>query len=407
MNRNSIVAGIGIIVFLSAVGGSLAFIKQKQDEHAAANKQTGVMPETVDATHVREITWTPLLDLVGTVLAHRSITVSNELAGVITTLGFESGAIVEKDAVLATLDDSTDRADLAAAESAVRVARAAVTVADSRQRLAQAEFRRIAEAVKLKAYADVDLERAQAELDRSAADRDRLLAEVDQMAARVEQVKARLAKFVIRAPFRGRAGLRNVHEGQYLAEGAQIVMLQEVRETINVDFAIPQEYIARVEPGYTVMATGALLGDKPVPIRVESMDAAVNYDTRNIRIRSVVDNKNDHLRPGMFLKIRVPEREPSQYIVVPRTAVRRTSFSDIVYILEKDGPGYIAKQRYVKTGPTAGEDIIITEGVKVGDLVATNGSFKLREDAPVAPKIHDAPAGGNADAKPAAKPAAK
>jgi membrane fusion protein (multidrug efflux system) len=146
----------------------------------------------------------------------------------------------------------------------------------------------------------------------------------------VAQVEARLAKLTIAAPFRARAGMRLVHEGQYLAEGASVVSLQELTDTIYLDFAIPQEYAPRVKPGVAVMATGELLGADPVRIEVVAVDATVNNDTRNLRVRAVVDNRQGALVPGMFLQISVPVEEPKRFVMAPGTGIRRSSYADSV-----------------------------------------------------------------------------
>ena len=416
MNKATIITGIAVFALIGAAGGGLHYVKGIQNEKAEQDRKSQAFEpaSTVETTVARTVNYTPTADLVGTVLALRSVTISNELAGNIKTLGFASGTIVEEGAVLLTQDDETDRADLAAAESSVRVATANVAVADARLKLAETENRRTAEAVQLKARSDVDLDRTQAERDRAAADRDRLLAEVDQAKAKVTQVKTRLDKRTIRAPFRGRCGLRNIHEGQYLAEGASVVMIQEVSDTINIDFAIPQEYLPRVAPGMTVMATGELLGPAPVAIRVVAVDAAVNNDTRNVRIRSIVDNRDDHLRPGMSIQIRVPVDQPRPVVVVPATAVRRASYGDQVFVIVPGENGsFRAKQQFIKLGPTLEHDIIVSEGLKPGDEVAAAGSFKLRDGGLVMKAAKagtgQAPpkAGEKAGEKPADKPVEK
>jgi membrane fusion protein (multidrug efflux system) len=411
MKPATVLAGIGVFVVLGAVTGGLIYIRHNQDKKSEQNRQAAAVEpaSTVETVAARTIQYQPTADLVGTVLALRSVTIANELAGNIRKIEFVSGSIVEAGAVLLTQDDDTDRADLAAAESSVRVAEANVAVADARLKLANTEFHRISEAVKLRAMSDVDQDRAEAERDRAAADRDRLLAEIDQAKAKVAQVKTRLAKRVIRAPFRGRCGLRNIHEGQYLAEGASVVMFQEVSDTINIDFAIPQEYLPRVAPGTTVMATGALLGPDPVQIKVVAVDAAVNFDTRNVRIRSVVDNSGDRLRPGMFLQIRVPVEAPSPRTVVPSTAVRRAPYGDQVYkIVPAEQGTFRAKQAFVTLGETLGSDVIVVSGLEPGEEIAAAGSFKLRDQALVlkaAPKPAptDKAPGKPGDEKPAAK----
>lgn len=390
MKRSAVMAGVGIFAAILLVGGGLGLYKYKTIEAAAANAQHFEPAEAVQFAEARTVSWRPMADLVGTVVSLRSVRVSNEIGGRVTSVKFESGSIVEEGEVLLTLDDTTDRADLAAAEASVRVAQASVEVMDVRIALARTELERMT-GVAAGGVAALDLDRAKSELQRAETERQRLVAEVDQAKARAEQVRARLDKMVIRAPFKARAGLRHVHEGQYLAEGTEIVMLEEISDRIYLDFPIPQEYAPRAQPGLVVMATSDILGPEPVRIEVVAADAVVSNETRNLRVRAIVDNKEGRLRPGMFVQVRVPVEEPRDYVVVPATAVRRASYADYLFAIApsteaNDPPGtYRAKQRFVKLGPTVGDDVIILEGVTSGETVAATGSFKLRDNAKVMP----------------------
>lgn len=229
MRRVAAVAG-GVIVLgslVAAAGVAASRLRAGESPRAA-----GAAFEPIEAAQIvpaRELAWQPTADLMGTVVAMRSVVTRNELPGVVTFVGFQSGETVEAGQVLARLDETAERADLDAAAAAVRVAQANVAQVDAQIGLAEAELSRLTDAGP-RAVAEVDLDRARTRLETARADRGRWLAEVDQARARVAQVEARLAKLTIRAPFRARAGLRSVHEGQYLAEGTEIVALQEVTD---------------------------------------------------------------------------------------------------------------------------------------------------------------------------------
>lgn len=385
MKRSPLVAGAAVFLGVGAVAGGLTAYKV----HAlGADAGQGWEPAmAVQVVPAREVLWNPEADLVGTVLSLRSVELQTEVAGVVREVRFESGAIVEAGQVLLVLDDAVERADLAAAEASVRVAEASVSAADARLSLARAELRRVEEIAQAKVASEIDLDRARSELDGATAERARALAELEAARARVTQVQVQLAKRTLRAPFRARAGLRYVHEGQYLKDGVTVVALEEVSERIHLDFAIPQDYAPRVRKGVSVMAHAAVLGPDPVRIEVVALDAAVNTETRNLRVRAILDDPGGVLRPGMFVQLRVPVADPQPYIVVPATAVRRTSYADQVFVVVPGAaPGELrAKQRFVKLGPTVGEDVIVLEGVEAGEQVAATGSFKLRDGALVAP----------------------
>jgi membrane fusion protein (multidrug efflux system) len=394
MKKSPIIATVVLFTGLAAAGAGLAAFKYLSVRQAMADEDHGEPASAVKAVAAEMITWQPTADLVGTVIAARSIDVSNELPGSVRSIGFGSGAVVESGDVLISLDDSTMQADLSAAQAGVRVEEAGLEVARSREALAALELERLRSAADASAASRVELDRAESEFKQASAERERSAAQVELAAARVRQIQAQLEKMVIRAPFRGRAGLRNIHEGQFLAEGASIVSLEEVGDRIFLDFAIPQEYLAQVTSGTSVLAKGELLGPEPVRIEVVAVDASVNNATRNIRVRAVVENRDDRLRPGMFVQIEVPVGGPQHVLVVPSTAVRRTPYSDQVYVLvEGEQPGTRrAMQRMVRLGPAVGEQAVVREGLKPGELVAADGAFKLRDGALVAVAPESSPA---------------
>ncbi|HWB19688.1 MAG TPA: efflux RND transporter periplasmic adaptor subunit [Phycisphaerales bacterium] len=389
MRQPQKVIGIMLAVLALGVGGYFGIVSL----HARNADQTSAAAfEPTEATEIvaaREIEWQATADLVGTVVAMRSVVVRNELAGVVRYVGFESGTTVEPEQILLRQDDAMDRADLDAVKASVRVAEANVAEVDSEIKLAESELARMS-TVQSRAVAEVDLDRARTKLETAKTERARWEAEADQAKARVAQVEARLAKLTIQAPFRARVGLRTVHEGQYLAEGTEVAVLQELTDTIYLDFAVPQEYAPRVKPGTTVMATGELLGSEPVKITVAAVDATVNNDTRNIRVRAIVANPDNTLVPGMSIDVRVPIDTPVKLVAVPSTAIRRAAYGNSVFIITPD-PGsqtMRAHQKFVKLGPAMGDQVIVSDGLIAGDRVAAAGSFKLRDGV----KVMDQPA---------------
>lgn len=372
-------------VGLGLVATGLGLLKHRGLDPAAAGQAAWEPAEAVEVVAARELSWRPTAELVGTVLAVRSVRLQNELAGQVREVRFGSGATVESGQVLLTLDDALQRAELDASRASVLVAEAAVGAGEARLRLAESELRRLVEMARGVAT-ELELDRARAGRDGARADLARLQAEVALARARADLAAARLEKLTLRAPFRARVGIRSVHEGQYLPEGTTIVALEEVSEQVFLDFAIPQDYAARARPGLVIMADCPLLGREPLRIEVAAVDASVDFQTRNLRVRAVVADPQGRLLPGMFVPIRVPVDEPRAHVVVPGTAVRRTSWSDQVFVVAPDEQGALrAALRFVKLGPSLGEDVIVLEGLKAGEQVAATGSFKLRDKAKVQP----------------------
>lgn len=386
----NVTAGL-VLASILGVGAGLAVWKYASVKRAMAMPQPPEPAEAVGQASVSTVRWRATADLVGTVIARQWVNLSSEVAGTVESVGFDTGSVVEPGHELIRLESRSQNADLAAAEASVRSAEAMVKVMEARKRLAESNVRRIAMAVEAKASPEADLDRARADMDQASADIDAARASVEQYKARAEQIRADLDKRVIRAPFRARASIRNVHPGQYLAEGAAVVMLQGLDDRIFLDFAVPQEYLSQAKPGFQVKAISSQF-EEPLTLTVVGVDAQVNPDTRNVRIRSEVADPEGRLRPGMSVDVRVPLSEEREYLAVPTMAVRRSSSGDHVFVIAPAEPGAMrAKQRFIKLGATLGDQTIVLEGLAEGEVVATMGSFKLREGALV---MVGPPAGG-------------
>ncbi len=380
MDKKTIVAGVVILGTLAGVAGGLRYWKNRS---AGASQAHAFEPfETVQVVQASTAKWRQSADLSGTVIAMQSVMVANEVAGLVKEVNFTSGQIVEAGQVLLVLDSSTEQAELEAAEATVVAAEAGIRVVEANIRFAEANLKRITEALALKASTDTDIDQARASLDAQRATMDRSIAERNQAKARVMQIRTMIAKKTIKAPFKATAGLRSVHPGQYLMEGTNVVGLQMVSDRIYLDFALPQDQADRVKPGDVVMASAPAVSKDPLRIEVVAIDATADVNTRNVRIRSVVPNPDQRLRPGMFVDVNVAVDPLQDFTVVPATAVRRSSFGDHVFVIrpdEKDPQKARAHQQFITLGPAVGKETIVLSGLKPGDEIAAVGSFKLRE----------------------------
>jgi len=406
MKRGAVITAIVILGGLAAAGGGLAWWKYHSIQKAMAGGGGGGFEpaESVSVVEVQTKPWYPTAKLVGSVFAIQSIVLSNEIAGTVKEVRFESGAIAEPGQVLLTMDTVTEEADLAAAQANVKVAQANIEVAlaevrsmQSTIKLAESDARRMEQAVRGKAAsemaldkANADVEQAQAKLVQATSNVERSKSELEQSAARVLQLQALIEKKTLKAPFRARLGIRSVHPGQYLPEGTRLVELQGVSAQTYLDFAIPQDDAWRIKPGQVVPARSVALGEGLIPITVQAIDAAVDRSTRNVRVRSIVPNPGEKLRPGTFVDVEVPLGDMQNLIMVPAVAVRRASYGDHVFVViagdkPTDAQGALrVKQKFIKVGPTVGQDLVIESGLAVGDRIAASGAFKLRDGALIA-----------------------
>jgi membrane fusion protein, multidrug efflux system len=351
---------IGSLVLVGAVAGTgfgLAAWKKADIEKSMA--EAAMMPEPMEAILVqpaREIEHRRTTQAVGTVLALRSVTLRNELPGTVESVDLTPGKIVEAGTVLVALDVSVEEAELKAQQ-----AQAA---------LAEATLQRVESLATSSATSKKDLDQARAEHDVALA--------------QMERTKAMIARKVIRAPFRARIGLSDLHPGQYLIEGVELTTLQGVDQAAHVDFTVTQTVALGLKEGDVVEVVGA---DKETPVSatIIALDSLIDRNTRNANIRAKVADARKLPPPGASVQVRVPVGAARQVVAVPVSALRRGPEGDHVFVIAADPQGQSrASMRLVKSGPVMGDEVVIESGLKAGEAVAASGSFKLREGALVA-----------------------
>jgi len=344
-----------LVVAVLGVGGAVSALKllSAQDAQAAQADQpepTVVVADAVAAPHEHR-SWSTAI---GTVLAIRSVALRNEVPGTVDELRLVPGRIVEEGEVLVALDVSVERAELRALEARAELARTNL-----------ARFERMAAQ---QAASAIELDNARAERDITLAD--------------IARVQAIIERKTIRAPFRAQVGLADVHPGQFLDAGQLLTTLQGVDAAVHVDFSVSQSVAAALAPGDEIEVLIGQQGDAAVPARVAALDARVDPSTRNALVRARLEGAGAIVSPGSSVRVRVPVGAANQVVLVPASAVRRGPSGDHVFVLQTDGEGRArAHTRPVRVGPSLGRNVVVEEGLEVGERVAAAGSFKLLEGA--------------------------
>jgi membrane fusion protein, multidrug efflux system len=346
------IAPLLLLLAVLGIGIGLAAWKSKSFKraHAAATSQ----PEPMEAVSVAVATpreHRRTTTSIGTVLALRSISLQNELPGTVRQVALTPGQIVDQDTVLVALDVSVEEAELKALEAQAV--------------LAETTFKRMERLSQTRATAETDLDRARAE-------RDVALAQI----ARTKEI---IARKTIRAPFRARVGMADVHTGQYLEEGTQLTTLQGVDPAVHVDFTVAQQVAAGLREGDKVdvfTSTNA----SPVFAQIVAIDARVDPTTRNAMVRARIDAAANAPAPGASVRVRVPVGPVGTAISIPVSALRKGPGGDHVFVIAPDKDGKPrARMRPVQSGAMLGDEVLILTGVSAGEQVAASGSFKLRE----------------------------
>lgn len=360
-----------VILGLVVVIGGLVAIKGSQIGQlmgmGEAMKKAGPPPEVVSTALAEKQTWEDTLPAVASVVSAKGVAVANEAPGIVSRLHFESGDTVKKGEVLVELDTSVERAQLASLRA--------------RRELAELSMNRSKALVASGAV-------AQAQVDTDASQFKSLSADVSALSAQIERK-------VIRAPFSGKLGMRNVNVGQYLAPGTQVTTLESADATL-VEFSLPQRDLAKLQVG---MKVRVLQSDSPKPIAegtLSAIDPTIDPMSRNIKVRASLPDDAPALRPGMFLRVEVVLPQKAEVVAVPQTAIVHASYGDSVFVGEQkagpDGkPRKVAQQHFVKVGATRGDFVAVIDGLKAEQEVVTAGAFKLRNGIPLKVKNEGGP----------------
>jgi len=211
---------------------------------------------------------------------------------------------------------------------------------------------------------------------------DRAVTETDQARAAVAAREAMIEQKILRAPFSGRLGIRQVNPGQFLSPGTPIVSLQSL-DPIFFDFTLPQRELPRLAVGAELIARLDAFPDETFGGEITALEPRLNESTRTVRVQATFDNGDQRLRPGMFAHADLDLGDAEDRLVVPLTAVRSSTYGDSVFLIEGQDEDLKVIQRFVRTGVSRGDLIVIVDGLEEGDRVASSGLLKLQNETPV------------------------
>ena len=369
MTRKIVVA----IVLVLLIAGGLAGIKALQiNKLTEMSKTFAPPPESVAVSTVRRESWQGSLTAIGSITAVQGVTITPEIAGTISEISFESGAVVSKGDLLVRLDTSSEQAQLRAVEAQLDLARINLNREQSLR--------------KDNMVSQSDLDTAEATMKQTQANADAIRAIID--------------KKTIRAPFTGQLGIRQVNLGQYVDAGKPVVWLQTVTP-VYADFSLPQQELAQLTNGMVTRLQIDAYPGRAFEGTLTAINPSLDQITRSVSLRATFDNPNQALRPGMFARVEVLLPDHQDVLVVPATSVLRAPSGDSVFVVEPGGTdsksGLKVRQQLVRLGADRGDFVSVESGLKIGERVVSAGQFKLRtgmavvEQDAVAPKTAESP----------------
>jgi membrane fusion protein, multidrug efflux system len=341
-----------LALVLGGLYGFNRFREQAIATYFATNKPP---PAQISAARVKTEAVPRFVTGIGSVTAIHQVTINPEVGGRVTKIFFEPGMTVKAGDPLVQLNDAPDRADRANFEAQAHWAE---TTLQRSTELAKRQF---------EARETVDQKQNQ----------------LDQAKAGIAKTEALIDQKLIRAPFPGQLGTRQVEVGQYLTPGARIVTLTDL-SMLYVNFTLPSQMRSQISVGQRVNVTADAYPGRTFGADITTIEPQVSADTRTMTIQAMMKNPDNALLPGMFVNAAVVLPPQPEVMVLPETAVEYTLYGDSAYVIREDGKDAAghsilkAVRTPVKTGERIGGKVEILQGLEPGDRVIAAGQVKVQ-----------------------------
>ncbi len=325
------------LLFLSSCGDS------EPPQRSAWGGRQGAT--TVVTESVAEQSLIETIQAVGTARALHSVVLFPEAAGIVRAVHFAADQRVSEGEILLQLDSRDELLAVQLAEV----------------QLADAE--RLARRYEMVNREDANLPQSQIDAAIAAADTARIT---------LDQARVNLDRRTIKAPFDGVVGITEIDAGDRIDTGTQVTTLDD-RSQLLVNFAVPEVYVGKIQPGTAVDVRLWDGAERPFQGEVIAVDSRIDPTSRAFTARAAIDNSTDRYRPGMAFEISV-RAERGVFLAVPDVAVQWGADGAYIWV-EEDGKAARREVRLVKR--LAGE-ILIESDVRPGSRVVTEGVQAVR-----------------------------
>ena len=318
-----------------------------------AAKNNKKAPIHVIVAPVRIVEMSDRIEALGTARAIEAVNITSNVSEKIKEIHFEDGQLVKINDILVVLEESQEQANL----------EQFVALRGQRQ-LALKRLLRL-EKSQLVSKDELDLARL----------------EVQQAKANISAIQARINDRVIRAPFSGVVGLRQISVGALVEAGTLITTLDDTR-FIKLDFSVPAIFLTELKTGLKTQARAAALGDNVYLGEVKSVDSRVDPVTRSVQVRALLPNTDSRIIPGMLMQVDLL-RNTRQTLQIPEAALLPLAKKHFVMVrIKKNGIDSVEK-RVVKIGARVPGYVEIISGLYETEQVVTHGNSKLKPGAAI------------------------
>lgn len=315
------------------------------DAFDAAGSLPSSVKAVVEAARVEPEPFSEHVEIVGQLAAAESVVVRSEIAGVVLSASFEEGNDAQKGDVLFVLDAQEQEAELRLAEANL------VLAADV--------YERTKKLSKVKISAASELTQARAGVNAAQAT--------------VDLARVALARTLIRAPFDGSLGARQVSPGDRIDSDDPLVQIDAV-DRLQLQFSLPERAIALARKGLVVTARVSAYEEESFEARVYFVSPTLDPSSRRLALKAWVPNGERRLRPGMFARVMLDIEGRQDTLLVAESSIAYDSDGSYVWRVASDN---VIERAGVELGARRNGRVVVRSGLAAGDTVVTSGTHKV------------------------------
>ena len=316
-------------------------------------------PTPVFAAEARVDRFEDRIEALGTLRANESVTLTASVTEKVSALHFDDGDRVAQGDLLVEMTSTEEDAQLEEARALVKEA--------------ERQYRRVQSLA------------SQGTAAKSLLDERRR--EQETASARLSAIESRLSDRLIKAPFSGVLGLRNISVGALVEPGDLITTLDD-DSVMKLDLSVPNVYLSSLKPGLPMIARSRAYPEREFRGEVRSIDSRVDPVSRSVLVRVLLPNEERLLKPGMLMQVEL-RKDPRDVLVIPESALMPVGREQFVLVALPEGEGHKAERRPVKIGSRRPGEVEILDGLAVGELVITDGTLRARSGQPVGVRAID------------------
>ncbi len=330
-----------------------------------------------------------VLNASGYVTARRQATVSSKFTGKIMEVLIEEGMEVEKDQVLARLDDANVRTSYALAEAQLRASETSRKETQALLSEARAIFRRTKNLLDRELASEAEMDRARAGSEFLAAQLERKEADVRVAEKQLDVYRQQLEDTIIRAPFAGVVVAKNAQPGEMISPvsaggGFTRTGIGTIVDmsSLEIEIDVNEAYINRVKTGQKIVAMLDAYPDWSIPCHVIAIIPTADRQRATVEVRVGFDELDARILPDMGVKVAFQEQVRAATdqqsgqagVLIPQSALGESENRQYVLLLINN----VVERRAVATAGERGKEVLVISGLSGGDKVITNAPAEIK-----------------------------